>query len=149
METDDSSEAGSEAFEMSSIIDIQDTNQDQANDAPQDLIGQGDGNNGRQHEDQQLGWVVWMVSLCSISRCRSRRAPSQETTANLPYHSYRADPCDYWTDKRKYLALCILCLIALVVMGGLYPVYNPSDVESSTSTGITYSVSKSSLLLSV
>ena len=36
METDDSSEAGSEAFEMSSIIDIEDTNQDQANDPPQD-----------------------------------------------------------------------------------------------------------------
>ena len=127
-----------------SSIDIEDTNQDQANDAPQDPVGQGCGNNGRQHEDQQLGWVVWMVSLCTISRCRSRRAPSQETTANLPY---RADSCDYWTDKRKCMALCILGLIALVVMGGLSPIYNPSDVESSPSTGITYSVSKSRLLL--
>ena len=147
METDDSSEAGSEAFEVSSTIDIEDTNQDQASDASQDPVGQGDGNNGRQHEDQQLGWLEWMVSLCTISRCRSRRAPSQETTANLPYHSYRAHSCDYWTDKRKYLALCILSLIALVVMAGLSPVYNPSDVESSPSTGITYSVSKSRLLL--
>ena len=146
METDDSSEAGCEAFEMSSI-DIEDTNQDQASDAPQDPIGQGDGNNGRQHEDQQLGWLEWMVSLCTISRCR-RRAPSQETTVHLPDH-YTEHPCDYWTDKRKYLALCILCLIALIVMGGLSPVYNPSDVESSPSTGITYSVSKSRLLLLV
>ena len=146
METDDSSEAGSEAFEMSSIIDIQDTNQDQANDAPQDPIGQGDGNNGRQHEDQQLGWLEWMVSLCTISRCR-RRAPSKEMTVHLPHHSYTEDPCAYWTDKRKYLAACILGLMALAVMGGLSPVYNPSDVESSPSTGITYSVSKSRLLL--
>ena len=144
MESDDSSEAGCEAFEMSSI-DIED--QDQASDASQDPIGEGDGNNGRQHEDQQLGWLEWMVSLCTISRCR-RRGPSQETTANLPYHSYRADSCDYWTDKRKCMALCILSLIALVVMGGLSPVYNPSDVESSPSTGITYSVFKSRLLLS-
>ena len=116
---------------------------DQANYArPQYPICQGDGNNSRQHEDQQLGWLEWMVSLCTISRCRSRRAPSQETTANLPY---RADSCDYWTDKRKCMALCILSLIALVVMAGLSPVYNPSDVESSPSTGITYSASKSRL----
>ena len=148
METDDSSEAGCEAFEMSSI-DIEDTNQDQANDAPQDAIGQGDGNNARQHEDQQLGWFAWIVSFCTISRCR-RRAPSQETTVHLPDYSYAAVPCAYWTDKRKYFAaFTILGLIALIVMGGLSPIYNPSDVESSPSTGITYSVSKSRLLLLV
>ena len=71
METDSSN-----AFKMSSTIDIEDTNQEQANATPPGSpTSQGEeeeveysnqnksASDGRQHQEEQLGWREWMVSL--------------------------------------------------------------------------------------
>ena len=128
----------SDALKMSSTIDIQDINQEQANATPPGSpSGQGEeeevehsnqnktANDGRQHQEEQLGWREWMVSLC-------RRAPAQERTYDLPV----ATNYTYWTDKRIYLTLCALAFITMFV---IIPVTRSllSNAESpSTSTRI-------------